>query len=326
MSLASLIAFLALSDLGWSVTTIVTYTNLIVNVFDYENTILCPIHRSFHQFFGGASIMWLGCISHFTVQMILPASGTSNFWYVTHYDRIFVVYHLISWGLPALDSVVGAFTEKFSADQVLRVCFPEMNYHALFWFLPIGLVFFYILFNYIRILRFVRSKQAVLQLQKATMSGKQSISVQMRVILYITVFFICWSPDFICHFFIYALKCTPLFFPTVYSVLQQLQGFFDSLVYGLTNKELRSYYTKKGCLRSVGMVLASPFLVLPCFVYYLFRSKHDIRGHIQGQSIEESAPFIRRLESTDDEESAFLEEHEQREDDQGQNHEQEQEQ
>lgn len=45
MSLASLIAFLALSDLGWSVTTIVTYTNLIVNMFDYENTILCPIHR-----------------------------------------------------------------------------------------------------------------------------------------------------------------------------------------------------------------------------------------------------------------------------------------
>lgn len=73
----------------------------------------------------------------------------------------------------------------------------------------------------------------------------------------------------------------------------------------------------------MGMVLASPFLVLPCFVYYLFRSKHDIRGHIQGQSIEESAPFIRRLESTDDEESAFLEEHEQREEDQGQNNEEE---
>src|SRR5579885_2692080 len=100
--------------------------------------------------------------------------------------------------MPAIDSIVGTFTETFSSDHILRVCFPQWKYHTLLWFLPIGLIFFYILFNYIRILRFVRSKQAVTQLQKKTLSGKQSISVQVRVILYITVFFICWSLDFIC--------------------------------------------------------------------------------------------------------------------------------
>jgi hypothetical protein len=92
------------------------------------------------------------------------------------------------------------------------------------------------------------------------------MTVPARISLYLLVFIVCWFPDIVVY--VVSVYVNAEYFVLMgisYTLLLQGQGFFNVLVFGLTNQKFRQLLKNLGPLKSAAFILLSPILMLPLF-------------------------------------------------------------
>lgn len=95
-----------------------------------------------------------------------------------------------------------------------------------------------------------------------------TVPVPFKLVMYLSVFLICWGFDFVEFLLGDFIGCYNFPFTVVYYFTVNLQGALNFLVYGLTNKELRNNYT---LISGSIQLFLSPFLIGPYFILFLSR-------------------------------------------------------
>ena len=95
-----------------------------------------------------------------------------------------------------------------------------------------------------------------------------TVPVPFKLVMYLSVFLICWGFDFVEFLLGDFMGCYNFPFTVVYYFTVNLQGALNFLVYGLTNKELRNNYT---LISGSIQLFLSPFLIGPYFILFLSR-------------------------------------------------------
>jgi len=258
---------LAIADFGWGLTVILTYLILLINTNAYGFGV-CVLFRALFQLFAGASVFWTFCISVFLyVRFLWPQLESIYLW---------IAFHLFSWGIPLLFIIILAAGGWFSS-SALKICYPVEPYHTYFWFVPITGVFVCTFIVYLFLI--LRISIIVGRKNKQTKQDnyKLSVSLGVRVSLYLLVLLISWSLDIIESFMAEFKLCTAYFGLLLsYIILLQLQGLFDAIVFGATNKQFRQYFAKQRLWQKLINLLFAPILLLPALLRFMYRKANSL--------------------------------------------------
>lgn len=159
----------------------------------------------------------------------------------------------------------------------------------IFWFFPNMLSFVYTAINCLFIIKLVRGipRNYWTAIKR---HGILTLPIEIRVILYLVVFFISWPLDIITNAMGYApefRKCQIFSLLIVYQFLLQFQGAMDAMVFGITNKQLRTHYQERP-FRAVIVFLFGPILVIPFFIGYVVRKTRTTKREL----VEEKKPIL----------------------------------
>jgi len=102
----------------------------------------------------------------------------------------------------------------------------------------------------------------------------------VRVSLYLLVLLISWSLDLIESFMAEFKLCTAYFgLLLTYSILLQLQGLFDAIVFSVTNKQFRQHFAKQTWSENIINVVFAPILLIPAIIKYVYRKSRTLGGY-----------------------------------------------
>eukprot|EP01119_Soliformovum_irregulare_P006151 TRINITY_DN1793_c0_g1_i2.p1 TRINITY_DN1793_c0_g1~~TRINITY_DN1793_c0_g1_i2.p1 ORF type:complete len:247 (+),score=11.48 TRINITY_DN1793_c0_g1_i2:358-1098(+) len=181
-----------------------------------------------------------------------------------------LIFGGISYGLPLIFSTillsVGAIRD---IDQ--GICYPIEPYHIILWFSPLVTAWLSILIFYILIQRLLSQQRRSTMWHAIVTKGTHSMPVHYRVSLYALVFLICWSFDIFSWIYSrwVATECPNHILTSIYGILLNLQAFLDSLVYGLTNRQLREK-CRESPIKFVILFIGSPLFLYPAACYRLY--------------------------------------------------------
>eukprot|EP01113_Clastostelium_recurvatum_P040038 TRINITY_DN6183_c0_g1_i2.p1 TRINITY_DN6183_c0_g1~~TRINITY_DN6183_c0_g1_i2.p1 ORF type:complete len:336 (-),score=29.44 TRINITY_DN6183_c0_g1_i2:77-1084(-) len=266
--ISKIVIFLAISDFGWAAVEVIAYS-IIISRPELYTTKLCHLFRLLWQFFSGSSVFWTLCISIYLYYNI-SSLGQENGCVPS--SVLNFIFHAISWGLPIIISLVVWRFDLFEDFPGLHICVLREPYHMILWSGPILLAMLFTAFTYCILIKLFLKHSLFTnptspQHSNSTPSGKNSLI--FRVAMYLLVFVVCWTPSMTSYFIQYWSKCVIFPLVLVSEALLQLQGAFDCLVYGLTNKQLRSHYSNP--LHGLLTFLFSPILIIPSLVTYIRR-------------------------------------------------------
>lgn len=262
--ISKIVLYLGIADLAWSLIDVVSFGVLLAETSYFVDSPLCIWSRLLYQFFGSAAVMWSASISvflyrRFTVakkpkpQSQIPQSLIDKL----RSHKSMIIYHTLSWGVPFLQCLL-LFNHLEPSPQ--DICLPSEPFFVLFWSFPICVA---ILISLIVYLLFVHA--AVVKAHHSTTSFPVRL-IPSRLLLYILVLFVCWIPDILVYSFEEEIpvESRPVVLVIV-NGLVELQGFFDCIVYGLTNKEFRRNYEGiEGLVRALLAPLLLPGAVVAC--------------------------------------------------------------
>jgi len=275
--MSKLINYLALGDWGWSLTVCISHIILFTDTDIYTPNV-CKTFRLFFQFFGGSTVFWTTCISVYLYKCVFHPPVTNNTsgniiqtsdQQETQERKTFLIFHLISWGVPLIFVIILLWKKEIVQDHSLHLCFPTMWPHFTMWFLPICICFASCVIVYILLMFKLRSMMS----WRFIFQGfrEQTLALPFRISLYLLVFFTCWGLDITQYIIVSAHGEDTVFGPRMfalvvtYNILLQSQGTLDLLIYGVANKEVRKNYSGKKIL-SILIFLLSPILVIPCMI------------------------------------------------------------
>jgi len=111
--------------------------------------------------------------------------------------------------------------------------------------------------------------------------------IPFRLALYVLVLFVCWIPNIVVYSYVENIgRNQPEVLLIFANGLLALQGFFDCIVYGMTNKEFRSPYSGFfGFLRGVFSPVLLPYTV----IVWAYR-KYKRNG---SENIDATSPLLR---------------------------------
>eukprot|EP01117_Protostelium_nocturnum_P012221 TRINITY_DN4492_c0_g1_i1.p1 TRINITY_DN4492_c0_g1~~TRINITY_DN4492_c0_g1_i1.p1 ORF type:complete len:354 (+),score=95.81 TRINITY_DN4492_c0_g1_i1:133-1194(+) len=290
---SSLVALLALSDFGWSLSA---SSSLIIILDSYETLTLadCMTMRFLFQFFSGSCVLWCVCISWFLNHSVGKSAQASSqglsivelkSLFNTVTPKMWACFFCISYGIPVLFICILLGGHHYKHSSNLVMCYPEPIYHVLFWFLPNILA---IVFQMVCLVMIVRRtnylRKILVERYPLFKPQRESLPVQLRVALYAVVFLVCWSMDILywtLHY-INGADCQnyPLFF--IYNTLINSHGLLDAIVYGITNSAIRDRYSQRPIM-AIFMALFSPFVLPFTFSMWVYRiignKEEDLREH-----------------------------------------------
>ncbi|KAL6079628.1 hypothetical protein QOT17_000739 [Balamuthia mandrillaris] len=269
--LSKLVALLALTDLLWSFTTMATSLSKLLTHHHADDLpwSLCVIFRFFFQFFAGASILWTSSIAVFIYLVICRdrffARGGGS------HTRMWLLFHGLCWGLPfvSLLPMIVDGEHVLVRREYVGLCFPAKVYHRAFWLYPIFFIFLGNAVLYFLILWRIRKER-----KNAMLPSTPAKEAAFTFTLYLLVFFFSWAFDVFETSFRWALPdCNLFFLVLTYRAFNNLQGFFDCLVYGLSNKKVRSQFFGGGYKRGIQtatIFFFAPLLLLPVLLSSFF--------------------------------------------------------
>eukprot|EP01112_Ceratiomyxa_fruticulosa_P013321 TRINITY_DN3748_c0_g1_i1.p1 TRINITY_DN3748_c0_g1~~TRINITY_DN3748_c0_g1_i1.p1 ORF type:complete len:199 (-),score=11.71 TRINITY_DN3748_c0_g1_i1:695-1291(-) len=129
--LSKLVFFLSVSDYAWSIREISHCFVIIFDDYQFYSFYICVLLRVIFQFFSSASVFWTLCIAIHLYSQTFRWNYSENF-----EDHHMKLYHLISWGIPALACIV-MVAGKYIVRGPGEVCIPEEPAMFLFWFAPL---------------------------------------------------------------------------------------------------------------------------------------------------------------------------------------------
>jgi len=237
-TISKLILFLTIADLFYSLSIAISQIFLFFNYYSY---VMCVTFRCFIQFFIVSSFCWTSCIA---VQLFLEVRYLSRF---EHTNRFFYGYHMISWTLPLLLVLISLFSNSIEESEQ-GWCHAKRDYELLFWFSPMIITLIWNMIFYAMI-----SRQIWVVFSAVKKVGEQGLKTELKVALKLStlllVIVVCWMFDVWNHSSKYFLNICP---NEILYVLQDMmtpfQGFLNSIVYGLSTKELKSsFFTMVSC-------------------------------------------------------------------------------
>eukprot|EP01100_Stratorugosa_tubuloviscum_P013996 TRINITY_DN7247_c0_g1_i1.p1 TRINITY_DN7247_c0_g1~~TRINITY_DN7247_c0_g1_i1.p1 ORF type:complete len:362 (-),score=55.66 TRINITY_DN7247_c0_g1_i1:20-1105(-) len=302
-TLSKMIAILAFGDYFWACCSTVSFAILLIN--NYFSDTYGLIYRLFLQIFSSFTVFWTFfiCIElNIMFENIVRVNTKGILHHLSKWnskDRR-ICYLSISCSLPIFFCLLDSIC-KFCRDNTILLVYPNQPCHAALWFAPLivcyAITFFMYLFLLYRIkVHFNRSNPSENFRQK-------TIFLVLRFTLYLLIFLICWSLDFITHF----LKILNI--PqtdnqlysrmyTAYMIVLQLQGFLDAIVYGFTNKEFRIKLKQISPIKLILVFLFGPFLVIPFGIYFLIKNKVTHKqtnvSMLSNENAQDSPDFQRR--------------------------------
>jgi len=286
--LSQLIMFLAVGDYGWSLSVAIHIALLFFNLSTSLDW--CVAFRVMFQFCAGTTVFWTACISFFLYFSVLSndknrkksntGDGKDNGAKANPYQdtasrTMSLVFHIICWGIPGISTGYIFFANEYVEDQDLHLCYPVAKWRWFMWFVPNIICFIASVVVYAGLL--IKLRETMTWRFIFNSLKNQTLALPFRISLFLLVFIVCWVMDivqFLTSVFFNRPKFTLLL---AYSVLLNLQGLLDCLVYGITNKSLRKLYYGRP-LFFVCILFLSPILVFPAFVHYLRKMFTETRG------------------------------------------------
>jgi len=259
--ISGLVAFLALGDYLWAINVIVTYILLIS-----ENGVTyftCILLRGWWQIAAGSTVCWTACIAFYLYLVIFNVGSVFR-----QSQKIWWIFHIFCWGLPTACYMILLGVQTIVKSK-LGLCFPSEPWHFYLWFGPNTLVF--VMTTVIYIVIFIKIRN------KTTLNINTTHELpRLRVTLYLLVFVICWFLDIIAFLISYGTNCIPFGLTLIYSILLQLQGLFDALVYGFSNRELIRQYKDEKIYVIFLHILVSPVVLIPLMIHHIFMRCREI--------------------------------------------------
>jgi len=227
-TISRLICYLTISDLGASLSIVVSQVTLMLGVYDF---IECVIYRCLIQFFFIASFLWTCCIAHHLYRETKLLTKIAN--------PALTVYHCISWGVSAVVVIVLVANNKI-VPSTQSWCHLDPMYEIVLWIVPITLAIAWNTLFYILIIRrifWVFQKKVVGSIDNGSLIKQEAIK---KLSLLLLVFILCWAPDMFNHIAEYFFgSCAPDWAVVLQDLLGPLQGFLNSWVYGYSNNEFK---------------------------------------------------------------------------------------
>jgi hypothetical protein len=256
--LTKLISLVAAGDFGWSLTNVV-YDSLLLSYGNIGkcNYTWCLITRGTQQLFTYCTVFFTVCIA---VHLVLQV-----FTRISHEDsRKDKKYFLTFFFIGLLLAVALDTTTLLLPIQVTSTgwCVEQEPYHFMFWFGPIAFSYLICTVCYVVIIAKYVTRFG------CTRSDKMTVVLPLKLTLYIAVFLLTWSLDFLDYIFKFIDKPLPPWFSVVVNLFVNSQGSFNFLVYGMLNRGLRKQYTFK---RGVLVFIIGPFLLPLVFIRWLKR-------------------------------------------------------
>jgi len=172
-----------------------------------------------------------------------------------------VAFNLACWLIPlAIDITLLALVDVHSP-----FCLPRHPFHLFIWgtFIMAGFLWNAILY--------ILVKRRLSVMSKAIPSLKQT-PVGTRLSGYMLAFLLCQVPNVVSIIinYVYHHYCNDWWLTEIVLTTLNLTGLANCLVYGVTNRTIRSSYS---VLTGIGTFFAAPFLLLPFFLYKIIETR-----------------------------------------------------
>lgn len=212
--LYTLIFFLSVADLGGSLAISISQVLVFLDTyhgFDYGWE-LCKVFRAAINFFFVSSFFWTAAIA-------------LHIWVCARQKAQIPIYyfHLVCWGVPAICTAILVATGMIVKGEDSGWCSNTVMGHWLFWYIPLFLSFLWNAIAYTLILLHYRGGAS--QADRRGMKKK----IQIRVSLYLFVFFICWIWDIINFATQQIHGSSPFWLQLLTSAFLPLQGDYSLL-------------------------------------------------------------------------------------------------
>ncbi|PRP77664.1 hypothetical protein PROFUN_00525 [Planoprotostelium fungivorum] len=225
-TLFHLIVCLAFADFCASATIVISSVTLL-SLPSGTSMSVCIGYRAVIHYFYLASFCWTVFIS---LHLYRSASQKPD------YDRLYWIYHGISWIVPAIfvATLIGTGNIVQMAPQGGHSMWCHVNPREVwyFWFIPL------ILSMVISIVLYALTLSRYYQIRSGqiTISIKAShFNIQKRISFFILTFIFCWLWDIIQHVIPYD-EDKPIFaIAIVHAIFVPLQGFLNCLLYGFSS-------------------------------------------------------------------------------------------
>jgi len=271
--ISRLVSFLAFGDFGSAILAAISASILLTFPEIYTLSV-CIVLRALWQFFAASTVFFTSCISFYLCKVLYNLTSPVQ----RKISKIeWIVYTFISWGVPVLFVIITVATKSVSQGD-LGLCYPREPYHMFFWFFPNLFAYLIAVFTYIFIVQHMMKKRVHSSFWSLLGSlGNLTMPVHYRISLYLLVFVFCWLLDYV-TFLISWLdtadkNCQIFGLAATYSFLLQSQGALNAIVYGITNRQFREFYSAKGFYRVVVLLILSPLLVIPSILYHLLKKR-----------------------------------------------------
>eukprot|EP01119_Soliformovum_irregulare_P026148 TRINITY_DN9894_c0_g1_i1.p1 TRINITY_DN9894_c0_g1~~TRINITY_DN9894_c0_g1_i1.p1 ORF type:complete len:333 (-),score=37.02 TRINITY_DN9894_c0_g1_i1:213-1184(-) len=252
--ISKFITFIALGDYVASVGVIIpnVFALYFPDAFTYS---WCVGLRFLWQLAMSSTVFWTTCTTWFIYRSLSVIRYRPRW-------LTWIGMALLCWGLPVLVCILLGALNAMDVAPLSGLCFPREPYHLILWFSPIIASYLATLLFYILIHKVMWQKKAPLSL---------SMQVTYRVSLYALIFLLCWALDIGAYLYYYFNPCHVFALDVILYNLINLQGAFDAIVFGATNKQLKKD-AMESPLFTIIQFLFSPILVFPAFVFFCKRT------------------------------------------------------
>jgi hypothetical protein len=203
--------------------------------------IMCEVQAYSLQFFYLASFFWTACFAFHLYQLIWKKNRKPQQWEP--------LYHVIAWGIPAAIDIYFFVRQYYFNTPLMGPSRRPWCWIAgqnasdlskeqlLFYFIPLSGIFLFNICVYLFLAVKVRQVLASMELK-----------IRKRLLLYLLVFVLCSVWGFVSRLYNYYHRTTQpnWILVTLDAAFGPLQGFLNSLVYGL-NQKLRERYSRCLC-------------------------------------------------------------------------------
>jgi len=199
----------------------------------YTATEACPWFAAWEYLFCISTYCWVCCISF---NMLMYDKSRTKVQALEKY------YHLISWGFPLGFTTFLVVRQQFGLVVAWQNCWIinawDNPYYYAFYFVPLCFTYIFMIVCFAILMRKMKRMGAPVKLRT---------EVRRSAILYLGVFAFSWLNIWTSTTFVPIFGPFPIWFVEVGSFTYPMQGFLNSLVYGLTGSVRHKYASMCGC-------------------------------------------------------------------------------
>jgi len=236
---SKVIFFLSFTDLLASLTIFTSQSHLLIGPY---STQACIAYRSFIQLFIVSSFFWTSCVA---LQIYLEVKYLGRF---KHNRMCLVGYVIVCLFIPLIFVIVDVSSNAIQPSS-LGFCSNLMDFQLGLWYSPMVLSWIWNFVLYVLISKEVwKSLRAIQKEDTQEYDDKTEIKVALKLASMQLIFIFCWAVDFGNHIAMYFFATCP---GEALLVLQNLtpplQGFLNSIIYGLAKKNIRRSFLDMIC-------------------------------------------------------------------------------